>query len=102
MVIMSHVAVEFHDIHGVPVFSVSGTQLHTLVDAPEEIRQDPIFEDLVRDGSVIISENVKERKALEYDPMTGITREGKAERKTVKAPENKAEAKAKPKADTEQ
>ena len=85
MIILSHVAVEFHDIHGTPVFSVSKEQRKILMEAPEEIREDPIFEDLVKDGSLIVTENAQERKELEYDPTAGITAEGKAEKKVVKA-----------------
>ena len=85
LIILSHVAVEFHNIHGETIFSVSKEQRKILMEAPEEIREDPIFEDLVKVGSLIVTENAQERKELEYDPTAGITAEGKAEKKVVKA-----------------
>ena len=85
MLMMSRVCAEFHDAKGVPIFTVTPTRRNTFVMAPEEIREDPLFQMLVNDGALTADVTPAERRNLENDPMAGVTAEGKKLPKT-KAP----------------
>ena len=90
MRIISHVCADFYDSEGAVIFSVTPSDRKLLVEAPEAIRQDPLFAMLVADGSIeaVISDDRK--RVLEQDPETGIDETGKA----IRIPE--AEASEKP------
>ena len=77
MLMMSRVCAEFHDSKGVPIFTVTPTRRNTFVMAPEEIREDPLFQMLVNDGALTADVTPAERRNLENDPMAGVTAEGK-------------------------
>ncbi len=78
MRIISHVCADFYDSEGAVIFSVTPSDRKSLVEAPEAIRQDPLFAMLVSDGSIeaVISDDRK--RVLEQDPETGIDETGKA------------------------
>ena len=93
-----HVAAEFHDEFGLPIFSIKPHQVdQTLDNVPEEIRQDILFDDLLKDGSIEFVESPERQKSLENDPHSDITPEGKAERK----PGRPSRSKPSPDADTQ-
>ncbi len=89
MLILCRVCAEFTDRFGRTVFTVRPRDLLSFLDAPEEIRSDPLFDMMLRDGSLEAVRSVEERTALENDPEAGITAEG---RKVPEARNAEAEA----------
>ena len=89
MRIISHVCADFYDSEGAVIFSVVPSQRGLFIEAPDAIRQDPLYAMLVADGSIkaVVPEN---QKQLEQDPELGIDETGKA----IRIPE--AEASEKP------
>ena len=101
MLIIPYVCAEFHDRKGNVIFRVTPAMRGTMVsNVPEAVKQDVLFNLLVADGSIKVPENEGQQKALEQDPLVGVTAEGKSETgkpvKTGKAAkaEPKVEAKA--------
>ncbi len=92
MLIIPYVCAEFHDFSGNPVFRITPAMRGTMVEAPEAIKQDVLFDMLVNDGSIKVPETAAQKKALENDPMVGVTAEGKSEQ--PKAAGNEKPAKA--------
>ena len=72
MFLMSTVCAEFHDRTGAVLFAIHPADLMSFIDAPESIRQDPLFDMLVRDGSVKIPSNKDEIRKLENDPVQKV------------------------------
>ena len=87
MLILSRVCADFTDRSGRTIFSVTPDQLLSFLDAPEEIRLDPLFDLLLADGSMEAVHSVSQQKTLEADPAAGITAEGKR-KSTTKAKES--------------
>ena len=85
MLILSRVCAEFRDRSGAVVFTVTSPKRLTFQEAPEAIREDPLFDMLLHDHSIEVAEDNIRRKQLENDP------EAKEETKpaTKKAPEKK-------------
>ncbi len=77
MLILSRVCAEFHDRAGQTLFTVRPGDLNSFLDAPETIRQDPLFDLLAADGSLEAVRSVEQKRQLEADPLAGITPEGK-------------------------
>ena len=77
MLIVSRVCAEFHDDEGNILFSVHPNMRGQMIEAPESIRQDLLFQMLVNDGSLKAVENAAEKKSLENDPMAGVDAEGR-------------------------
>ncbi len=77
MLILSRVCAEFRDRAGKPIFTISPSGLLSFLEAPEEIRQDPLFDMMLADGSLEAVQSVSHRKALESDPVGSTTAEGK-------------------------
>ncbi len=77
MLILSRVSAAFHNRKGETVFTVRPGQLNTFLEAPEEIREDPLFDMLSADGSLEAVKSVQQRKKLENDPLQGVTPEGR-------------------------
>ena len=100
MLLLSRVCAEFRDASGVPLFRVTPRTRLTFQEAPEAIRQDPLFAMLLSDRSIEVTESGPRRKALENNP--GLAPEPaavKAEKaeKTEKPPRgDKAEKGARP------
>ena len=94
LTIVCHVAAEFHDRTGRTVFAVSPSDTARILQAPEEIQEDPLFRLLSGDGTLQAVTSVEEKRRLESDPLAGIDAEGKKiSRKAVKD-ENAAEPSA--------
>ena len=70
MLILSRVCAQFHDRHGAPLFRISPADRLTFVEAPEAIRQDPLFQMLILERSLEVAQSVSQKKALENDPGT--------------------------------
>ena len=77
MLIMSRVCVEFHNRRGVKIFSVTPQTRMCMIEAPEAIQEDPIFQMLVDDGSLEASLTPARKKKLEQDPEDGTGPDGK-------------------------
>ena len=71
MLILSRVCAEFHDKSGTPVFKVTPKTRLTFQEAPEAIRDDPLFAMLLNDRSIEVAENNARKKELENDPLPG-------------------------------
>ncbi len=80
MLIIPYVCAEFHDRKGNPLFRITPAMRGTMVsNVPEAVKQDVLFNMLVADGSIKVPENEGQKKALEQDPLVGVTAEGKSE-----------------------
>ena len=91
LTIVCHVAAEFRDRTGRTVFAVSPSDTARILQAPEEIQEDPLFRLLSGDGTLQAVTSLEEKRRLESDPLAGIDAEGKKiSRKAVKD-ENAAE-----------
>ena len=70
MLILSRVCAEFHDASGNVLFRVSPQTRLTFQEAPEAIREDPLFQMLLADRSIEVSDDGPRKKQLENDPMS--------------------------------
>ena len=68
MLILSRVCAEFHDKSGTVLFAIRPADRMNFLEAPESIRQDPLFDMLVKDGSLETPGTKAEQKKLENDP----------------------------------
>ena len=68
MRILFKVCAEFHDHSGAVLFTVKPHQLLTIIDAPDSIRQDPLFDMLLADHAMEVSNTREVQKRLENDP----------------------------------
>ena len=91
MLLLSHVCVEFHDTHGKLIHTVPPRMIKVLHEAPDAIRQDPMFQMLKAEGSVQVPESKQEQKSLENDPLQGTDATGKSA-KSSKTPKKKSSA----------
>ena len=82
--IISSVCADFRDSNGNTIHRIKAENLNIFQEAPEAIKQDPLFALLVADGSIRFPEDAASRKKLENDPKAGITAEGKSIRKATK------------------
>ena len=99
MRIISHVCADFYASEGAVIFSVTPSTRNLYIPAPDAIRQDPLFDLLVADGSLEAGFTNERKRALENDPETGFDAAGKAihlPRQEEETP--KSANKAKPKA----
>ena len=97
MVILSRVCADFYDKNGVLLHRITRRDLGNFRIAPDSIKQDPLFQMLVDDGSIKYPADDAKDKALEQDPFAGVTADGKETKQKV-APKTKA--KTKPKTET--
>ncbi len=99
MLILSRVCVEFRSLRGVPLFEVTPRMINTFQDAPEAIREDPIFSLLIADGSLEAVVPAERQKELENDPIQDTDATGKrkvTEPKKTSTPGSKASAVSNP------
>ena len=80
MLILSRVCAEFHDAKGTPLFSVTPSIREIFVEAPDAIREDPLFRMLVSDGSLEAAVPEERKRILENDPSADHDASGKAAR----------------------
>ena len=77
MLILSRVCAEFHDASGAVLFTVTPETRLTFQEAPEAIRQDPLFELLIREGSLEAAVTPVRQKQLESAPLEGADAAGR-------------------------
>ena len=68
MRIMSKVCAEFHTKSGEFLFKVTPDKLLALIDAPDEIQQDPLYGLLIGDHLLEVIVTKADQKRLENDP----------------------------------
>lgn len=73
MLILSRVCAEFHDPAGQTIFTVRRQDLLSFLEAPEAIQFDPLFQLMLKDGSLEAVRSVEQRRELEADPATPTT-----------------------------
>ena len=108
MLILSRVCADFYDQNRNLLHKIAPADLGFFHDAPESIRQDPLFQMLVDDKSIKFPEDALTNRALENDPYAGATAEGKEIKETKESKprttrsksESKPEPKPEPKAET--
>ena len=83
MLILSRVCAQFRDAAGNVLFTISPENMLSFVEAPDAIRQDPLFQMLVDDGSLEASLTPARKKQLEQEPTVGTEASGK--RKSAKS-----------------
>ena len=77
MLILSRVCAEFRDRAGNTVFNIGPHDLLSFLEAPEAIREDPLFALLQEDGSLEAVRSIDRQKQLEAEPEAGINAEGR-------------------------
>ena len=77
LTIFSRVCVDFRSRSGESIFTIGPDRRFCFMKAPDSIREDPIFDMLIADGSLEVTEERALQKRLEADPMKGISAEGK-------------------------
>ena len=77
MLILSRVCAEFRDRSGAVIYRVTPETRLTFREAPEAIRQDPLFELLIREGSLEASMTPVQQKQLENSPLEGADAAGR-------------------------
>ena len=101
MLILARVCADFYDRNRNLLHRILPVHLGTFHEAPDSIRQDPLFQMLVDDGSIKYPADAAKDKALEQDPYAGTTPDGREKKpKVVNMPEVETKPKAnnKPKA----
>ena len=69
MLILSRVCAEFHDRTGAVVYRVTPQTRLTFQEAPESIRDDPLFGLLLQERSIEAGVTPVRKKELEADPL---------------------------------
>ena len=69
MLILSRVCAEFRDHTGAVIHRVTPETRLTFRDAPEAIREDPLFQMLLNDGSLEAAVTSVQRKKLGEEPL---------------------------------
>jgi len=77
MLILSRVCAEFRNRKGTIVHRVTPDTRLTFQEAPEAIREDPLFQMLVDEGSLEAAVTPVKKRKLENEPMDGADASGK-------------------------
>ncbi len=77
MLILSRVCADFRSPSGAVIFRITPSTRLTFQEAPEAIREDPLFDMLLGDGSLEVAGSVIRKRKLEADPMTDADPSGK-------------------------
>jgi len=77
MLILSRVCADFHNKKGELVHRVTPLNRLTFHEAPESIREDPLFRMLVEERSLEAAVTPAEKKQLESDPLEGTDAAGR-------------------------
>ena len=80
MLILSRVCADFHDKTGAVIHRVTQANRLTFHEAPEAIREDPLFDMLIRECSLEAGVTSLQKKALEADPLHGADASGRTAR----------------------
>ncbi len=85
MLILSRVCVDFHNHRGETVHRVTPANRLVFHEAPETIREDPLFQMLINEGSLEAAVTQVRKKELEADPMEGSDASGRKRTAAKKA-----------------
>ena len=77
MLILSRVCAEFRDRSGAVIYRITPETRLTFREAPESIREDPLFELLVREGALEAAVTPVKQKQLEANPLEGADAAGR-------------------------
>ena len=77
MTICCHVATIFKDQNWNPIYKLENPERNKNVEVPDAITQDPIFHQLIDEGSLEVIITVGQRNRLENEPLAGIDATGK-------------------------
>ena len=77
MRIVSRVAAAFYRPDHTKIFEVTAHDLLVILEAPDEIRHDPLFDMLVKEGSLEAISGTDQQKDLEKDPVQTANAEGR-------------------------
>ena len=77
MLILSRVCADFHNHKGEIIHRITPLNRLTFHEAPEAIREDPLFRMLVEEGSLEAPVTAAEQKQLETDPLEGADAAGR-------------------------
>ena len=77
MLILSRVCAEFHDAKGNVLYRVTPDTRLAFREAPDAIREDPLFRMLLSDGSLEATVAPERQKTLEAEPLKGTDVAGK-------------------------
>ena len=80
MKIVCKVCAEFRDPDGAFLFSVRSRDRLSILEAPEAIRKDPLFDMLIRDRSLEVLERREDLKKAEHEPLAVLEKAEKAEK----------------------
>ena len=69
MLILSRVSADFRSKSGETIFKITPQMRLTFQQAPEAIRQDPLFQMLQKDHLVEVTDEPTKKKKLENDPV---------------------------------
>lgn len=86
MLILSRVCAEFRNRAGAVIYRVTPQTRLTFQEAPEEIKEDPLFGMLLHDGSLEAGVTPVRQKELEADPLKETDASGR--RQTAKKAQN--------------
>ena len=76
MLILSRVCADFHNAKGELIHRIGPDKRMAFHEAPEAIREDPLFQMLVNEGSLEASVTPAQKKQLEADPQEGADASG--------------------------
>ena len=68
MLILSRVCAAFHDKSGAILYKITPSMRLTFQEAPEAIRQDPLFQMLLKERAIEVTDDTVRQKQLENDP----------------------------------
>ena len=77
MLILSRVCADFHNKKGELIHRVSAANRMSFHEAPEAIKEDPLFQMLVNEGSLEAAVTPAVKKQLEADPQEGTDAAGR-------------------------
>ena len=92
MLVLSRVCADFRDASGAVLFRVTPSTRLTFQEAPEAIREDPLFRMLLDDGSLEVAASVVTRRNLEANPMKDADASGKRASRRKAAAKTASEA----------
>lgn len=101
LTVISRVCAEFYNGGEEPIFAVKPNDIGRILEAPDEIKNDLLFNMLLKDGSIEAVVSLAQKKALENDPMNGTTADGKNETAAYRSSRKSKAAEAKKEAETE-
>ena len=93
MLILSRVCADFYDQNRNLLHKITPADLGLFHDAPENIRQDPLFQMLVDDKSIKFPEDALTNRALENDPYAGSDAAGKETKARTSKPKTSTKQK---------